>query len=212
MGSKLRKRTHRAIALTQDLLVLEVYRHLPSAVMHGGTAIWRCYDSNRFSEDVDFYLPSDTAKARLQRLREGFKAKGLDVEKFKRNNGSLFVKLSYAGTEVRFEAILKPVEHSIIRPYEMSDGTSILVNTLPPEDLILEKIAAYRSRRKVRDLYDIYFLLSLLEVSQKVRDSLREFLGRLESPTDERELKALIIVGSVPSVDALIGELQRWAR
>jgi len=26
------------------------------AVLHEGTVIWRCFKSNRFSEDLDFYL------------------------------------------------------------------------------------------------------------------------------------------------------------
>ncbi len=212
LSSKLKKREHRSIALAQDLLVIEVYRELPKAVMHGGTAIWRCYGSSRFSEDVDFYLPFDTRTAKLQDLRQVFSSKNLAVEKFKKTNGSLFAKLSYTGTAVRLEAIFKDIKHSIIKPYEMSDGTSILVNTLSPEDLILEKISAYQARRKVRDLYDIYFLLSFLEDSKKVRNSLQEFLGKLERPTDERELKALVIAGTVPSTKALLEEIEKWAR
>lgn len=212
LNSKLKKRVHRSLALAQDLLVIEVYRQLPRAVMHGGTAIWRCYSSNRFSEDVDFYLPSDTQTAKLQDLRQGLNSKNLAVEKFKKTNGTLFAKLTYTGTAVRLEAIFKDIKHSIIRPYEMSDGTSILISTLSPEDLIIEKISAYKARRKVRDLYDIYFLLNLLEDKKKVRNPLQELLRRLESPTDERELKALIIAGTAPSTKALIEEIEKWAR
>ncbi len=180
--------------------------------MNGGTAIWRCYGSNRFSEDVDFYLPSNTGTATLQILRQGLSSKNLATEKFKKTNGTLFAKLSYTGTTVRLEAIFKDIKHSAIKPYEMSDGTSILVNTLSPEDLILEKISAYQARRKVRDLYDIYFLLSLLKERKKVRNALQEFLGKLQSPTDERELQTLIISGAVPTTDALVEEIEKWAR
>jgi hypothetical protein len=47
---KLKKKIHRAIALAQDIIVLEIYEKSPSAVIHGGTAIWRCYGSNRFQK------------------------------------------------------------------------------------------------------------------------------------------------------------------
>ncbi len=212
LSSKLKKRMHRSIALAQDLLVIEVYRQLPKAVMHGETAIWRCYSGNRFSEDVDIYFPLNTPAAKLQDLRQNLNSKNLAVEKFKKTNGTLFAKLSYIGTAVRLEAVFKGIKHSIIKPFEMSDGTSILVNTLSPEDLVLEKISAYQARRKVRDLYDIYFLLSHVEDTKKVRNPLREFLAKLEPPTDERELKALIITGTIPSTEALEEEIKKWAR
>ncbi len=111
LSSKLKKRVHRSIALAQDLLTIEVYRQFPRAVMHGGTAIWRCYNSNRFSEDVDFYLPSNTGTATLQDLRQGLSSKNLAAEKFKKTNGTLFAKLSYTGTTVRLEAIFKDIKH-----------------------------------------------------------------------------------------------------
>jgi len=38
----------------------------------------------------------------------------------------------------------------------MTDGISILVNTLTLEEVIIEKVSAYLKRRKIRDLYDIF--------------------------------------------------------
>jgi predicted nucleotidyltransferase component of viral defense system len=57
IDKKLKKKIHKTVALAQDILVLELYDKFPSAVIHGGTAIWRCYGSNRFSEEIDVYLP-----------------------------------------------------------------------------------------------------------------------------------------------------------
>jgi len=57
IDKKLKKRTHKIVALAQDILVMELYNSFTNAIIHGGTAIWRCYGSNRFSEDVDVYLP-----------------------------------------------------------------------------------------------------------------------------------------------------------
>lgn len=44
-----------ALARLQDSIVESIVEVEPNIVFHGGTAIWRCYSSNRFSEDVGIY-------------------------------------------------------------------------------------------------------------------------------------------------------------
>jgi hypothetical protein len=53
LALKLKKRTHRTVAYAQDLIVPQIYVSFPFSVVHEGTAIWRCYGGNRFSEDKD---------------------------------------------------------------------------------------------------------------------------------------------------------------
>ena len=59
---KLKRKMHKDIAYAQDLIVEEIYNFFPKAVIHGGTAIWRCYNGNRFSEDIDVYIKKDREK------------------------------------------------------------------------------------------------------------------------------------------------------
>lgn len=212
LNTRLRKRLHRMIALAEDMMVIEVYETLPGAVMHGGTAIWRCYKGNRFSEDVDFYLPSTAKGVRNDEFLEGLRREGFTVEKFKKTASSVYGKFAYLGVTVRYEALFKDVEEFVVRPFETSDGALIMVNTLRPDEILLEKLLAYRGRRKVRDLYDIFFLSSMIEDRQRVRGPLVEFLKGFERPLDERELKALIISGSVPTVERMLEGLESWAR
>ena len=47
------------MAKLQDDCVGAIWSLVPSAVLHGGTAIWRCYGGNRFSDDLDIYLRTD---------------------------------------------------------------------------------------------------------------------------------------------------------
>jgi len=49
LNLKLNKRSEREIAYAQDVIVAELYKFFPEAIIHGGTAIWRCYQGNRFS-------------------------------------------------------------------------------------------------------------------------------------------------------------------
>jgi len=208
---KLRKKIHKQVALAQDILILEVYNIFPKAIIHGDTAIWRCYGSNRFSEDVDFYFPLEV-KERLQVLTENLKKRGFIIEKFKRTNNTIFAKFSYLNTSIRLEAVFKKIKKYVTKNFEMNDGTFILVNTLSPEEMILEKISAYKKRKKVRDLYDIFFLLKFVENKEKIKEALKDFLEKFEKPEDEKELKVLIISGSIPNVESMVEVMRAWVR
>ena len=49
---KLKKQNHKELAEAQDIMIENIF-DVDDAVLHGGTAIWRCYKGKRFSEDID---------------------------------------------------------------------------------------------------------------------------------------------------------------
>lgn len=103
--NRLRKESHRNIAMAQDLLTIEIYGNFPEAIIHGGTAIWRCYGGNRFSEDVDVYLPKKYRQSeKAKTFVSGMKSRGFVVDKFREKENSVFSTFSYNGAVVRFEA------------------------------------------------------------------------------------------------------------
>lgn len=211
LAKKLKKELHRKIALAQDVLIVEIYRHFPKAVIHGGTAIWRCYGNNRFSEDIDVYIPKRSAE-KLAGFRSALQKAGFGIQKFKKTSNAVFAELTYSGTIIKFEALFKTIPHYQIMKFETADGTHIMVNTLSPENLLREKISAYMQRKKVRDLYDIFFLLDFLENKKAIRDDLKKFLNNFVSPCDEKELKALIITGAIPRVEDMMRKIKKWVK
>jgi len=216
LEKRLRKSLHKKIAAAQDLLVESIYRVFPKVVIHGGTAIWRCYGGKRFSEDVDVYITKDMDKeSNFQELLNLLKSLGFSVIKFKHTGNSIFSKFSLMGTEVRFEAVFKTVSNSMVKPFELSDGTFMNVYTLSAEDILAEKISVYKDRGKVKDMYDIWFLLNLVEDRKKVLKnfkSLKDAESFLRKPDDYKTLKALIILGAVPSVEDMIGGIRSWVK
>lgn len=213
LEKRLRKGAHRKLAFAQDALVNLVYETFPKAVIHGGTAIWRCYSGKRFSEDVDLYLPPASVNDdKLKEFVSFLKKNGFSVVKFKHTKRSIFSKLGLAGATLSLEAVTKNIKNVAVKPFEASDGTFMNVYTLAPEDLIVEKVEAYKSRGKVRDLYDVWFLLSLVENPRSVKRELEEFVKEFKEPKDYATLKALIVIGPVPAVEDLIGGIKSWAR
>jgi predicted nucleotidyltransferase component of viral defense system len=197
--------------MAQDVIVMEVYDNFPETVLHGGTAIWRCYKGNRFSEDVNLYIPP-AARSKLEDLVSALGARGLRTRKFKVNRSTAFGKFAFSDVLVGLEGSFRAARNHVVKPFEMLDGGFMLVNTLPPEELVVEKASAYKGRRKVRDLYDIFFLIHLAPRSGKVIDALGDLIENFQRPVDERVLKTVIISGSVPSVQDMLEAIEAWAR
>jgi len=104
LQTKLKREIHRKIAYAQDLIVKEVYSVFDKAVLHGGTAIWRCYNGRRFSEDLDFYFLDD--KRKIEVLFENLKKAGFEIKKKKISERSVYSELIYNRVSIRLEASL----------------------------------------------------------------------------------------------------------
>jgi len=202
---RLKREIHRRIAYAQDLIVKEVYSIFNTAVLHGGTAIWRCYNGKRFSEDLDFYLPYD--KKKIEALFESFKKIGFEIKKKKISEDSIYSELEINRVSVRFEATFQRIS-GVICDYEMSDGNIIAIYGLTPEMFLIEKSNAYLKRFKIRDLWDVFFFLRIVEKPHKIKE-IKDLIDGYKKPIDEDDLKVILLDGIVPSADEMINYIQR---
>jgi len=206
LENRLRKRLHIDIARLQDEVVEILYNIDNSLVLHGGTAVWRCYHGNRFSEDLDFYSPN--IKKITNNLESEIKKHGLELKKFKKTENLIFCKIGYENVEIRIEINFAKKVNYILGKYENLDGTEMNVFVLSPEDLLLEKLSAYENRRFIRDIYDVFHLSSLIKDEKRISNLIREFLKEVKPPVDEKNLKALIYSGPIPSFNQIIEALK----
>jgi predicted nucleotidyltransferase component of viral defense system len=202
---KIKKTDHKEIAVSQDLIIKEVYKIFDKAVLHGGTCIWRCYQGNRFSEDIDVYIKKDIKKIDL--LFENLKKLGFIIKKKKITENTLFSNLQFNRVLVRLEAVFKEINGSL-KEYETSDSNLIMIYALTPEELIKEKIQAYLKRLKIRDLYDIFFLLKYVKNKQEIKRELTHLIKEFKMPIDEKELRVLIIEGIIPDAKKILEYLK----
>ncbi len=207
LQTKLKREIHRKIAYAQDLVVKEVYSVFDKAVLHGGTAIWRCYGGKRFSEDLDFYLSKD--KIKIEVLFENLKKAGFDIKKKKISDNSIYSELELDRLSVRLEATFQKVS-GVICDYEMSDGNIISVYSLTPESFLVEKSNTYLKRFKVRDLWDIFFLLKMVKNPSAIKE-IGNLIKNYKKPIDEENLKVILLEGIVPSANEIIDYIkQKW--
>ena len=65
-----------------------------------------------------------------------------------------------------------------------------------------EKADTYLKRMKIRDLYDIFFLLRHVESRKKWLQSWKLLLDNFKKPIDEKDLKILILEGITPTTES----------
>lgn len=210
--NKLKKQQHKDIALLQDELVELVYSIFPDIVFHGGTSIWRCFQGNRFSEDIDLYY-YETPDFE-NKLKQAILDNNLNLLKFKKTENVIFSKIANSKVEVRLEIRLLErkniiFKNKIINQYEKAEGSSITIFSLTPDDLIIEKALAYKNRKLIRDIYDVYFLMSKVNLSTDQVNKLKEIIDLWQKPEDEKNLKTIVYVGAVPSFEQLLLQIKR---
>ena len=207
LSKKLKKRLHIETAMLQDEVIDIIYSIEENAVLHGGTAICRCYEGNRFSEDLDFYFPAEESLE--DELITKLKERNLELVKYKKTQTVVFAKVSNRDVEVRLEVnFISRKKQFIVKPYEKADGSFMDIFTLSADELLVEKINAYKSRRLIRDIYDIYHLSKYVEKEQEIKENVKNFLSKLEKAADEENLKVIVYAGAVPSFNQMVDALR----
>ncbi len=204
----------------QNIILFLIYQEYGNElIFKGGTALKKCYGLNRFSEDLDFTC-SD--KIDIRKLDSGLKRFGLEFEietksyanglkAVLRIKGPLYIGIRASlckfivDFSFRENIILKPRLKSIGRFLEEIPTFDVFV--MQEEEILAEKIRAIMSRKKARDIYDLWFLLDKdvrfdeKMVKEKLKYygqkwSLREFAKKLsqKKPAWETELGPLIAV------------------
>ncbi|MBI2548117.1 nucleotidyl transferase AbiEii/AbiGii toxin family protein [Candidatus Woesearchaeota archaeon] len=206
LALRMKKESHRKIAAAQDIVVKEVYGMFNNAVFHGGTAIWRCYVGKRFSEDLDFYLPREVTK--INELFNRLAKKGFTLKKRKIAANSVYSEMTLERVNLRFEATFQKKKGHLL-DYENIDGTFTSVYSLTPEEFIIEKVHAYLKRRKIRDLYDLFFLTPSVTNQESVAPYLQQLMKQYQEPLDKQDLKTTILEGIIPQAKDMLEYLKR---
>src|SRR3989338_8894728 len=201
----------------QNLLLFVVYQiHGNDIVFKGGTALKKCYGLDRFSEDLDFTCAGDIDMEKIENMLDRFKV-DLTKESRKYENGlKVTMKIKgplYIGVpqsqcrfiidfSFRVNVILPPAIKTIGRFLEEIPSFDVFV--MQEKEILAEKIRAILSRKKARDLYDLWFLVgkkveadpSILKGKFKYYKqswSIKEFESRINAIKDiwSSELKPL---------------------
>ncbi len=74
--------------------------------------------------------------------------------------------------------------------------------------MIKEKVAAYLSRRAIKDLYDIFVLVHISDLNETKYD-ISKLISNIEYPSDEKTLSQFIYDGPIPDYKLMIDYIKR---
>lgn len=161
----------------QDIVLHSLYQNTANKlVFKGGTALQKLYNLDRFSEDLDFTMIQETNLDKVLGLAvEHLESLGAEIGRIEKTEkeGSFKTKLGvkgplYTGKDlslsfIRIEVNKKAkAKETSLKRYtpRFPDLSSFQLLILSQEEILAEKIRALVTRKKARDLYDIYHLLN----------------------------------------------------
>lgn len=165
----------------QDITLLGIYREFGNRlIFKGGTCLYKVYKLNRFSEDLEFtaekrFKPKDFF-ARLPHIFSLFNINcRVKVESFQHSiniyleiNGPLYdgrkesrsrLILNISSREKVFFLPLRIIYTSLyqeVRPFDLY--------AMEEKEILAEKVRAVHQRDKARDMYDLWYLLTVKKV------------------------------------------------
>jgi len=221
------------------LFALSDYRRF--LVFKGGTALYKFYNLNRFSEDLDFDLIGkrfDVDKM-IKKITRNLELTGMRrtiTEKIEYSNetnirfairGPLYdgTKNSMSRVTINIskrEQPILPLERLLVANYP--EIPSFELSVLGEGEIAAEKIRCILTRDKPRDIYDLWFLskknvsIDVLLVNKKLKIyklnfNLKELLEKVNEKRNmwKRDMQDLII-GKLPEFDIIENDLNNWCK
>lgn len=197
----------------QLVFLQKLYQKTPSRdiFFKGGTAIHLIYHAPRFSEDLDFSVTLSMPEfdsyiaSILKRMEDeegvGWKErKSIAGKQFLLSAENILPYKTYIALDFSFREKVFSENRSIIQTAYPVIFTSY-VHHLSQEELLAEKIRAVMTRKKGRDLYDLWFLLS--RNTEMRQDMLREKLAYYEI-SEVMNVDIIRKVGEFPKKDFVL--------
>ncbi len=204
----------------------------------GGTALYKLYSLNRFSEDLDFTLVSHKIKIDrlfakvIKRLSDiGIKGKIREIVDYRNQKnvklelkGPLFdgdpksIVLVSINISLKERPLYKLEQRKIFSQYMDIPAFDVFVMLL--NELFAEKVRALLTRDKARDVYDVWFLLSkgaylnINDINKKLRLYNKTFSKKLFFEKIDEKKKYWtadlknLIIGELPDFSKIKNEIE----
>jgi hypothetical protein len=215
----------------QDIALLNISREFGNTLpFKGGTCLYKVYQLNRFSEDLDFtamkgFKPKDFFHRlpylfNLLDIKSAVSVKGFGnaINAYLDASGPLYDGRKESRATLVFnislrERVLMPVRRYPYRP-SAREIRAFDIFAMDENEILAEKARAICGRNKARDVYDLWYLLKVRGLAfdvafadkklsyDKIRFEKGMFLAKIEEKRTswERDLGALVS-GELPPFD-----------
>jgi predicted nucleotidyltransferase component of viral defense system len=154
--------------IKQEQFELEVLNRLHSGkflnnlVFVGGTMLRLCFDLNRFSIDLDFWIIREIDPKQLFKNLRFYLAKFYTLTDSALKFHTLLFELKKKdyprSLKIEIRKGLKRIRTELALAYSKYSNTQVLVRVISLQDIMEAKINAFLERKEIRDVFDIEFL------------------------------------------------------
>ena len=160
----------------QDIALMSIYNEFGNRlIFKGGTCLYKIYQLNRFSEDLDFTATKNfKSKEFFEHLPYFFRLLNINsklrLEKFE-NATNIYMDIYgplFDGSKETIKTLIlnisfrERIQLPIVRyPYlpKYDEVRPFDIFAMKEEEILAEKVRAIYSRQKARDVYDLWYLL-----------------------------------------------------
>lgn len=208
-------------------------------VMKGGTYLWLFHGLDRFSEDLDFTCEGEIADGIMQKASDALAMLGIEnsVKAISDDERSFSFRVSAKGplntssidlchvyVEIsRRERVLKPTL-GLRMEFDAYSLPVKIIRGMSIDEVAAEKVRALLTRKKARDVYDLFFLISKRKAAfdrgmvdekleyYKMKFPQSAFLEKLAEKEKiwDAELKPMVF-GELPPFAKASETIRKWA-
>lgn len=179
----------------QDHLLHYLAKKQDNLIFKGGTALYKFYSLPRFSEDLDF----STKKGIEENFLKDFCEANHYTLNFKKIYDSYLYKIRFSGILTEANTVRVDINKSnsvytfdvksYISPYP--DIPPFLIKVMSLKEILAEKICALLDRTEAKDLYDLFFILRVVEINKEIKDIVYKKLHDRNILIEKREVLKL---------------------
>ncbi|MBI2630586.1 nucleotidyl transferase AbiEii/AbiGii toxin family protein [Candidatus Pacearchaeota archaeon] len=203
----------------QDLFLYHLFRKTNLLVFKGGTALYKLYNLQRFSEDLDFSLLENLdVESMIKEIIKNFE--NAEIKDIKKTEYSILVKIGFKGLLTKYNTLRIDInlKNPFLEKFDIKNYTSQYVDINPfyvrimsLKEIIAEKIHSLLARDKARDLYDLFFLLKLADFEPElVEKKLKIFKMSLNYKEIERKIEKIETIWVKELKPFVLGELPEF--
>ena len=174
-------------------------KFLDKLVFVGGTMLRLCYELNRFSSDLDFWVIEKLDFNELfKKLKEHLEKKYTIKDSMNKFFTILFEissPFSPRNLKIEIRKEIKRIKYEKTIAFSKYSNIQVLLNTLSLEDTLKFKIECFIKRKEIRDCFDIEFLCKSgvkLKIDKKMAQSLLKAIEQLKINDYKIKLGAII--------------------
>jgi len=174
-------------------------RFLDDLLFGGGTMLRLCFNLNRYSVDLDFWIAKNINRNKLFNNLKVYLEKSYIIKDCANKFYTLLYEIKSKqyprSLKIEIRKEIKKVKSEQAIAYSRYSNIQVILKVISLEDMMSSKVRAFLDRKEIRDVFDIEFLLKKginLSESKEVMEKILKEINNLKSRDYAEKLGSIL--------------------